>query len=61
MNDSHGLFIAAAYGLTALALILEWIVLASRKRAALARAARERDADESVALSRLSLTQTRQA
>jgi heme exporter protein D len=52
MNDSHGLFIAAAYGLTALALILEWLVLASRKRAALARAARERDADESVALSR---------
>lgn len=47
MKDLHGLFIAAAYGLTALALILEWVMLLYRRKSAQDRVVQERAADES--------------
>jgi heme exporter protein D len=49
MSDSHGSFIAVAYGLSALVLAAEWIVLRVRRRQALARASREQDVDDAEA------------
>lgn len=49
MSDSHGSFIAAAYGLSALVLAVEWLLLWARRRQALSRASREQDVDDAEA------------
>jgi len=46
MADLHGTFIAAAYGLTAVAIVAELVALWSRRRKAIDRIRRERDFDE---------------
>ena len=46
MADLHPLFIAAAYGLSAVAIAVELIALWTRRRRAIARVRRERDLDE---------------
>jgi heme exporter protein CcmD len=51
MTDLHGSFIAAAYGLSALVLAVEWFMLRRRRRQALERAAREHDFDDTTVTS----------
>jgi heme exporter protein CcmD len=46
MAEHHWNFIAVAYGLSALAIVVEIVGLLRRRRQALDRAARERDFDE---------------
>lgn len=46
MTELHWNFVAAAYGLTAVLLLIEWLMLRSRRRQAIARVRRERDLDD---------------
>jgi heme exporter protein CcmD len=46
LADYHWHFVAAAYALTAVALVAEIVALARRRRRALERVARERDLDD---------------
>ncbi|RPH43896.1 MAG: heme exporter protein CcmD [Burkholderiales bacterium] len=46
MTDLHWTFIGAAYGLTAVALVVEIVALMQRRRRAIARVRREREFDE---------------
>jgi heme exporter protein D len=46
MADLHWSFIAAAYGLTALCLLVEWLLLRSARHQTLARIAREHELEE---------------
>ncbi len=46
MADLHWTFIAAAYGLTALCLLVEWLALRSARQQTLARIAREHELEE---------------
>lgn len=46
MADMHWTYIAAAYGLTALCLLVEWLVLRSSRHQALARIEREHELEE---------------
>ena len=46
MADLHWNFISAAYGLTALCLLVEWLLLRSARHQTLARIAREHELEE---------------
>ena len=46
MTDLHWNFVAVAYGLTVVLLLIEWMMLRSRRRQAIARVRRERDLDD---------------
>jgi heme exporter protein D len=46
MADLHWAFISAAYGLTAVAIVVELVALMQRRRRAIARISREREFDE---------------
>jgi heme exporter protein CcmD len=46
MADLHWTFIGAAYGLTAVAIVVELVTLIQRRRRAIARVSREREFDE---------------
>lgn len=46
MSDLHWTFIAVAYGLSALALVAEWVLLRAARRQTLSRARQELEFDE---------------
>ena len=56
MVDQHWTFISVAYGLTALALLAEWVLLRAARRRTLARVGQELELDDESADAQLAHT-----